>query len=313
MDTVRDPTLSSPTVTLPRHELLGFGTNPGTLEDYLAFLADRVGRGEPCTVLYHNLHSLYLYLSDPALRRAYAAHTVLVDGMPLIWLMRLAGLPVRREHRLTYVDFIGPMMRLARDEGWRVHHVGQDAETQRRALERLRRETPGLDIDGQHGYFDQSADSAESLAVVDAMNAAGADLVLVGFGAPRQEAWIAAHRARIDAPAVLACGACMEYVAGRVRTPPRLLGRLGLEWAFRLLENPRRFAFRYAVEPLLLGAILARNAVRDGPRAGPRDGLTAGVASGPGARGASERVETLDEVSAGVAAAVPLEREPDRR
>ena len=305
--------MSRPNAELTRHELLGFAAHPGSLDDYLGFLAARIGAREKCTVLYHNLHSLYAYFTDARLRRDYAGATVLVDGMPVIWLMRLLGLPATREQRLTYVDFIGPMMRLARDEGWTVHHVGQDAETQRQALERLRRDVPGLDIDGHHGYFDQRADSADSLAVVDAMNAAGADLVLVGFGAPRQEAWIAAHRARIDAPAVLACGACMEYVAGRVRTPPRLLGRLGLEWAFRLLENPRRFAFRYAVEPLLLGAILARNAVRDGPRAGPRDGLTAGVASGPGARGASERVETLDEVSAGVAAAVPLEREPDRR
>jgi len=263
--------MTSPSAELPRHELLGFAANPGSLDDYLAFLAARIGAREPCTVLYHNLHSLYAYFTDAALRRDYAGTTVLVDGMPVIWLMRALGLPVTREDRLTYVDFILPMMRLARDEGWTVQHVGQDAATLERALEIVRREVPGIRIDGHHGYFDQGAGSAGSLAVVDAMNAAGADLVLVGFGAPRQEAWIAAHRERIDAPAVLACGACMEYVAGAVRTPPRILGKLGLEWAFRLLENPRRFAFRYGVEPFLLGALLVRNAVRDGLRSGPAD------------------------------------------
>jgi len=265
----------SPPVALSRTELLGFGVHPGSLDDYLAFLEDRIAARAPCTVLYHNLHSLYSYFTDAALRRHYADATVLVDGMPVIWLMRALGLPVTRNHRLTYVDFILPMMRQARDAGWRVFHVGQDAETLERALGIIRREVPGIDIDGHHGYFDQSAGCADSLAIVDAMNGRGdeatasADLVLVGFGAPRQEAWIAAHRDHIEAPAVLACGACMEYVAGVVRTPPRWMGRLGLEWAFRLLENPRRFAFRYAVEPVLLGAILLRNGVRDGLRSGP--------------------------------------------
>ena len=283
--------------TLPRHELLGFAVEPGTLEEYLGFLDARVAAREPCTVLYHNLHSLYSYFTDAALRRDYAGTTVLVDGMPVIWLMRLLGIPVSREHRLTYVDFVLPMMRLARDRGWRVYHVGQDADTQARALEIIRREVPGVDIDGHHGFFDRDDGSADSLAVVAAMNgrergaadveagsAAGgdgtaaasggraADLVLVGFGAPRQEAWIAAHRTLIDAPAVLACGACMEYVAGVVRTPPRWAGKLGLEWVFRLLDDPGRFAFRYGVEPLLLGAILVRNAVRGGVHAGPEFG-----------------------------------------
>jgi len=267
--------MTRPNAELPRHELLGFAVHPGSLEDYLAFLDARIEARDKCTVLYHNLHSLYSYFTDDALRRDYAGTTVLVDGMPVIWLMRALGFPVTREHRLTYVDFILPMMRLALERDWKVFHVGQDAATQARALEIIRREVPGIRIDGHHGYFDQEAGGEESGAVIERMNTGGFDLVLVGFGAPRQEAWIGAHRTLIDAPAVLACGACMEYVAGAVRTPPRWLGKLGLEWAFRLLENPRRFAFRYAAEPLLLGMILARNAFRDGLRAGPAAERTA--------------------------------------
>ena len=252
---------AAPGALLPRHELLGFAANPGTLEGYLAFLAAHVRAGTACTVLYHNLHSLYSYFTDPALRGDYAGATVLVDGMPVIWLMRACALPVTPAHRLTYVDFILPMMRLARDNDWPVYHVGQDETTQRRALDIIRREVTGIRIDGHSGYFDQRPHSAESRAVIEAMNRHGSRLVLVGFGAPRQEAWIAAHRDAIEAPAVLACGACMEYVAGKVATPPRWMGRFGLEWAYRLLGDPRRFAFRYGVEPLLLAGLLARNAL----------------------------------------------------
>ncbi|MFT5044349.1 MAG: N-acetylglucosaminyldiphosphoundecaprenol N-acetyl-beta-D-mannosaminyltransferase, partial [Porticoccaceae bacterium] len=111
------------------------------------------------------------------------------------------------------------------------------------------------------GYFDQSPQSTESLAVIDLINGAKSDIVLIGFGAPKQEAWIHAHRGQINAGILFSCGACMEYVAGAVKTPPRWMGRTGLEWTFRLFENPRRFAFRYLVEPVLLGCILLYNGI----------------------------------------------------
>lgn len=246
---------------LPRHSLLGFFAHPGSLTDYLAFTQQSVDRDSRESVLYHNLHSLYSYFTDAKLREHYQGSTVLVDGMPVIWLMQLLRIRVTREQRITYVDFIMPLMQLARDNGWHVFHVGQQATVQQNALNIIRQQCPGIGIEGHDGYFDQQPDSPESLAVIDQINASNSKIVLVGFGAPKQEAWLHAHRHLIDAPVVFTCGACMEYVAGAVKTPPRWMGRLGLEWSFRLLENPRRFAFRYLVEPLLLGAILFRNGI----------------------------------------------------
>ena len=246
---------------LPQRSLLGFFAHPGTLAEYLDYTRTAVQNAERRTVLYHNLHSLYSYFTDARLREHYQGTTVLVDGMPVIWLMQLFGMPVNREFRITYVDFIMPLMQLARDNDWTVFHVGQEAQIQGRALEIVRENCPGITIQGHDGYFDQRANCTESLAVIEQINAAGSKIVLVGFGAPNQEAWLHAHRHLINAPIVFTCGACMEYVAGAVKTPPRWMGRLGLEWSFRLLENPRRFAFRYLVEPVLLGAILLKNGV----------------------------------------------------
>lgn len=243
---------------LPSYSLLGFDVHPGTLQDYLNLIKHGVAHQQRYTVLYHNLHSLYSYFTSKTLRDDYQNCTVLVDGMPVIWLMRANGLPVTRDHRLTYVDFIMPMMELARDEGLKVFHVGQKAEVQQEAMRRIREKVPGIEIAGHDGYFDQSHDSVESQHVIEQMNQFEADIVLVGFGAPKQEAWLAANREKINATTVFACGACMEYVAGAVSTPPRWMGRTGLEWLFRLGENPRRFAFRYLVEPLLLACLLAK-------------------------------------------------------
>lgn len=255
------PHINAP-VEPPARHFFGFDVNPGTLDDYLDFIGNSLDTASPVTILYHNLHTLYLYSRSVELQNDYAGRTVLVDGMPVIGLLRMAGVKASRDQRITYVDFIEPLMKLACERGVGVFHIGQSEELQARAFATLRQRVPGLQISGHHGYFDQSPRSADSLAVVDAANRSGAGLLLVGFGTPRQESWLKAHRDLLSASAVLSCGACMEYVAGAVKTPPRVLGRLGLEWTWRLLGDPKRFAYRYGVEPLWLGAALIRNALR---------------------------------------------------
>jgi len=224
---------------LKRHTLLGFFAHPGTLEDYLEFTEQSIASKRCDTVLYHNLHSLYSYFTSDPLKEYYSGCTVLVDGMPLIWLMQLLRIPVNRDHRLTYVDFIMPLMKKAAANRWPVFHLGQSKDVQDLALNKIRAEFPDITLDGHDGYFDMSANSQDSLRIIDLINEAGTQLLLVGFGAPKQEQWVAAHRHLINAPIVFTCGACMEYVAGHVKTPPRWMGRMGLEWAFRLAENPR--------------------------------------------------------------------------
>ena len=252
----------SSTAAIRGYRVLGFEAHPGSIDDYVALVARSISDARPVTILYHNLHTLYLYCRSRSLQRHYAGSTILVDGMPVIGLLRLAGVTATREQRVTYVDFIEPLMQLAGTRHWRVFHIGQSQSLQQQAFATLRARVPGLQIDGHHGFFDQRAGSTESDAVIRAANRSGADIVLVGFGTPRQEAWLAAHREQLDAAAVLSCGACMEYVAGAVKTPPRWLGPLGLEWTWRLLGDPKRFGFRYVVEPLWLGAMLIRNALR---------------------------------------------------
>ena len=241
--------------------MLGFDTEPGSIKQYLELIKASIQGRQAITVYYHNLHSLYSYFTTPKLKACYDQATALVDGMPVIWLLGLGGHKVTREQRVTYVDFIWPMLEQARDNEWRVYHLGQSSDIQQQAIEVIREKVPGIMIDGHDGYFDQTPNHPESLAVIDGINAFQTDLLLVGFGAPRQEYWVDAHRDSIQAAALFTCGACMEYVAGAVKTPPRWMGRTGLEWSYRLFENPRRFAFRYLVEPVILGAILGKNLI----------------------------------------------------
>lgn len=248
--------------TLPAAEAFGFRVNPGTIEQYLDFTGAVITERRKLCLFDHNLHSLYLYFRDPALRALYDDATIMIDGMPIVLLLRLTGYEVERRHRITWVDYIWPLLHRAEERGWRVFYLGSSDATCRGALLTIRTRLPRIAIAGHDGYFDATPGSADNARIVKTINDFGTDLCIVGMGTPRQQHWIGAHRPLIDAPVMVFCGACMEFVAGVAPTPPRWAGRVGLEWAFRLLADPRRFARRYLVEPWALAALLAANWAR---------------------------------------------------
>lgn len=243
-------------------EALGFRAHGTTMKGFVEAASTAIATRSPLSLFYLNFHSLYLYYNDAELRRAFEPATAMIDGMPIVLLLRLAGQPAGREQRVTWVDFIWPLLEAAQERGWRVFYLGSSEATCARALAQIRDRLPGICIESHHGYVDASFGSADSVRLVSEINAFNADLCLVGMGTPRQEYWIAAHGDLLQAPVVAACGACMEYVAGAVATPPRWMGRVGVEWAGRLLDDPRRFAYRYLVEPWLLLVCVAREAGR---------------------------------------------------
>jgi N-acetylglucosaminyldiphosphoundecaprenol N-acetyl-beta-D-mannosaminyltransferase len=113
-----------------------------------------------------------------------------------------------------------------------------------------------------HGFFDTTPGSMESVAVLEAIRAFRPHILLVCMGMPRQEYWIQDNWERIHANAVLPMGAALDYWAGVIPTPPRWMGRMGLEWLCRLLSEPRRLWRRYLVEPWALLVPLAAALLR---------------------------------------------------
>jgi N-acetylglucosaminyldiphosphoundecaprenol N-acetyl-beta-D-mannosaminyltransferase len=116
---------------------------------------------------------------------------------------------------------------------------------------RMRSRHPEIRIVGtEHGYHDRT----EWPGVVDAINRSQADVLLVGFGAPRQEQWIDEHRAALDAPVVMGVGGLFDYYSGRIPRAPRLVRALTLEWAWRLAMEPTRLWRRYLIGNLVFVA-----------------------------------------------------------
>jgi len=209
-------------------------------------------------VANHNLHSLALIRRDPELRAFYEiADLVEVDSVPLILWARLLGRSSRRFHRCTYLDWRDDFWRWVERDGLRVFFVGAEPGVAERAIEHIHLAWPGAQIGSHHGYFSAEPGSAGNQAVLDAVTRFAPDVLLVGMGMPRQEAWVYRNHEALPPCVIFTVGGAFDYEAGVQRPCPRWIGRLGAEWLFRLLTSPRLFN-RYVVEPWsLMGVALA--------------------------------------------------------
>jgi N-acetylglucosaminyldiphosphoundecaprenol N-acetyl-beta-D-mannosaminyltransferase len=191
------------------------------------------------------VHTVMACGEDPELRAAVlGADFTVPDGQPLVWAINLLG------HRLR-ARVYGPALmeracvRAART-GTRFYlYGGRDEEALALLMENLRRHHPGLQIVGGHAPPFRALTPEEDAAVVADIERSGADVVWVGIGVPKQEKWMARMRDRLSAPVLIGVGAAFDFHGGLVPQAPGTLQRYGLEWAFRLAQEPRRLWRRY--------------------------------------------------------------------
>lgn len=237
----------------PRIRLLGAEVDLITPDEVMSALDFMVLEPRASIVANHNTYSLSLLRRQPGLRRFFeAADLIEIDSTVVISWARLLGLPARQHHRSTYLDWRDAFWRKARTRGWRVYLLGGRQGVAHEAAERLLTRWPGARLKAHHGYFDATAGSPDNEAVLADILAFDPDIILVGMGMPRQEAWILDNHRRLERGVLLSVGAAIDYEAGVQKPAPRWLGRCGLEWAYRLIREPRRLARRYLVDPWIL-------------------------------------------------------------
>lgn len=242
-----------------RHHLLGVTVDAITVTALTKYVAEAVASGGRTLVANHNLHSVALCRQDERLRDFYRlADLTFIDSTWLVRFGRVIGEPLRQRHRTTYLDWLDQLMQRCQRDGLKIAHVGAPEAVAQAALRELQVRYPGIRLAVHHGYFDATRDSAESVQVLQWIERESPDLLLIGMGMPRQEHWIADHFDRLPACVVLTSGACFGYLGGEQKSPPRWSGVVGLEWAFRLMAEPRRLWHRYLVEPLPVVGMVVR-------------------------------------------------------
>ncbi len=192
------------------------------------------------------VHGLMEAVADPRFRSQVNALTMTVpDGQPVRWalnLLRGAGLA----DRVYGPELTWRVVEAAAAHGVGLYLFGSTEETCSKFVDEIRRRHPASIISGVQPDRFRDATPEEDLADIDRINASGAGIVLVGRGCPRQERWVADHLGSVHA-AMLAVGAAFDYGAGTLDPPPAWMQRIGLQWLYRLAQEPGRLWKRYLV------------------------------------------------------------------
>jgi N-acetylglucosaminyldiphosphoundecaprenol N-acetyl-beta-D-mannosaminyltransferase len=267
MSTVTPPTTSAPAGAphpgVPtRAVVLGCHIDRLDMTQTLGRCEDLIARREFAQHVAINAAKLVAMQHDPELRRIVeACELVSADGQAVVWASRLLGDPL--PERVAGIDLMQELLALAERRGFRVFILGAKPGVLEQACERIMAKHPRLRLVGtRDGYFSE----AEEADVAEQVRDARPDILFVAISSPRKEYWLGRYGRTIDVPFIMGVGGAIDVMAGITQRAPKPFQRVGLEWAYRLAQEPRRLFGRYAVTNLqfmvLLGGALARRVLR---------------------------------------------------
>jgi N-acetylglucosaminyldiphosphoundecaprenol N-acetyl-beta-D-mannosaminyltransferase len=226
-----------------------------TMQEAVARIVQMAQKTEkPRYVCTGNLDHLVTLAHDPEFREIYQnSDLTLADGKPIVLLSRLAATPTcpALKQRVTGSDLFWELARASEATGLRLFFLGGAPCAADLAREAVLKLYPGAQICGTYcPPFETFASEAEQVAIREAVTAAQPDILLVGFGAPKQEKWIVANKDLLSVPVSIGVGGSFEMAGGVVKRAPSWMQDCGLEWAYRFMQEPSRLWHRYFVRDL---------------------------------------------------------------
>lgn len=272
-------------------QLFGVPVDGCTMSEAIAACDEAISQNQQLMIGVVNAAKIVNMQRDPRLRDAVlSCDLVLADGQAVVWASRLLGRPL--PERVTGIDLFTKLLTQADARRLRVYFLGGTGEVLTDMIQRIRRDYPGLHVAGsQDGYFElaRAAEVAEQIRLADA------DLLFVGMTSPKKEVFLDAWGSYTGVRVCHGVGGSFDILAGKTRRAPVLWQRAGLEWLYRVMQEPGRLWRRYLVTNLRFLALTAVEAVHPTP-AYPRPQLHAtGVPAAIGATVPSPRTPPLAE------------------
>ncbi len=233
-----------PATNAPPIAMLGLPFDNVTLREALARITAMIESRRPHYVVTANVDFTAQARNDSELRSIFLdAHLVIGDGMPLVWASRLLGNPL--PERVAGADLVPKLICLAAERGYRLFFLGASDEANQKAIANTRAKYPGISIAGHYSPPFAPLAEMNNAEIIRRIREAKPDILLVAFGCPKQEKWMARHYRTLGVPVMMGVGATIDFLAGRVKRAPVWMQRTGLEWSFRLAQEPKRLMGRY--------------------------------------------------------------------
>lgn len=251
-------TLVAATTTSVRAEVFGLPVDRVDLDGAVERCRALIEAREPAPLVSLNAAKVVALRNDRRMRELVERSAlVLADGMPVVWASRLLGDPL--PERVAGVDLMERLFALAEERGYGIYVLGARPDVLDRAIARIRALHPRLEIAGyRDGYF---ADE-EGGEVAAAIGAARPDILFVAMSSPRKEYWIEEQGPSLGVPLLMGVGGSIDVWAGLVSRAPLWMQRTGLEWLYRLAQEPARLWRRYLVTNMIFLGMLGRELAR---------------------------------------------------
>lgn len=236
-------TIGNTPISYEQITLAGTTLHKMRMTDVLATCDESIRTRRPLLIGVVNVAKLVRARCDPQLRQSLEEATFTVaDGAPVVWLSHLCGCPL--PERVAGIDIMNALLALADRQRYGVYFLGARQDVVEQVVRHVRRAYPGVRMAGyRNGYFS----SEEEPAVVEAIRASRADILLVAVPTPRKENFLHRWRTEMDVPVCHGVGGSFNVVAGITKRTPGWVQKAGLEWFYRVLQEPRRMWKRYLV------------------------------------------------------------------
>ena len=228
----------------PTVVVLGLPFHNVTFAEAVAWACQRIRSRQPGYIATANMDFVMQAWRDPELHRILLeADLIVADGIPIVWLSALLG--PRLQARVTGSDLVPLLAQMARDNDFSLFNLGGAPGVAEKAADTLVRRFPGLRIAGCYAPPRAPVQEMNHTEILQQLQAAHPDLLLVAFGAPKQEKWVNLHVHTWNVPLAIGVGGTLDFLAGVQTRAPRLVQRLALEWLWRMCSDPPRLVGRY--------------------------------------------------------------------
>lgn len=226
-----------------RYPLLNTYVNALTMDETIAYVEEIIEKRIPVQHVVINASRVNLINDDPCLAEIVNACPLInADGSSIVWAAKQLGIPLKE--RVTGCDLFQELVALAAEKNYKIYLFGAKEEVVSAVKEIFEQKYPALQIVGyRNGYFTE----ADEQDMVADMAASGADMMFVAFSSPKKEYWVHKYLNQLNIPFVMGVGGSFDIVAGKTKRAPVWMQKIGMEWFYRFIQEPRRMWKRYVI------------------------------------------------------------------